>query len=47
MLDLEVQAVNVGKRLEAKVTAMRFKFHLTSDLFEDIYIFHKVIPIVL
>ena len=36
-LTLEVQAVNVGKRLEARVTAMRSKLHLTSDIFEEIY----------
>ena len=36
-LDLEVPAVNVGKRLEAKVTAMRSKCHLTNDIIEEIY----------
>ena len=36
-LDFEVEAVNVGKRMEAKVTAMRSKFHLTSDIFGKIY----------
>ena len=29
--------MNVGKRLQAKVTAMRSKFHLKSDIFEEIY----------
>ena len=36
-LDFKVQAVNVGKRLEAKVTAMRSKFHLPNDILEEIY----------
>ena len=36
-LDLEVQAVNAGKMLEAKVTAMRPKFHLQNDILEEIY----------
>ena len=28
--------MNLGKRLEAKVTALRSKFHLTSDIFKEI-----------
>ena len=37
LLDLEVQAVNVGKRLEVKVTAMKSEFHFTSDILEEMH----------
>ena len=37
-LDVEVQAENVGKRLEAKLKAMRSKFHLANDILREIYV---------